>query len=530
MFWFFTMFSIALMMAITANSLLDEPLNTQFEVRSAVSFEVDTPKITYFRGSLSSDEPLKNVRVVDEKGEVIKQFLAQGEKECEIYWFATKASQYQLQISPFDDHASNVSLNLATLPLKEDQRVSPSLPLLSPLLSETQNKIKSGIKNAEENFWQQVEKQGTPLVEPAGEKTRLLTFLWRGDESNVRLLGAPYEGHAHLARLPNSAIWYKSYVVSDKTILSYRLAPNVPQLVVEEKPDRRMEQRRAVLATVQPDPLNRQPLFAENDGRFGAASTITLPQAPSDVVTRDVGNPRGTISHEIYHSVQLDNERRISFYLPNKRYNLTPESPLLILFDGDAYLDRVPTPIVLDNLIAQQKIPPLRAVFINNPLPSLRAQELTPNETFADFMAHEFKPYLCKEHRICPSAQDTILSGSSFGGLASMAIAFRYPEVFGTVLSQSGSFWWREENSNNQWMIEQITRSSRKDISIYLNAGAFEKVSDERGILETNHRLFEELQRKGYPVIFQTFSSGHDYFAWRIGLAHGLTQLFTSKP
>ena len=39
-------------------------------------------------------------------------------------------------------------------------------------------------------------------------------------------------------------------------------------------------------------------------------------------------------------------------------------------------------------------------------------------------------------------ADRTVLAGSSYGGLAATTVAMRHPEVFGNVLSMSGSFWW----------------------------------------------------------------------------------------
>lgn len=233
---------------------------------------------------------------------------------------------------------------------------------------------------------------------------------------NVRVLGAPYDGHAHLSKLSGSNIWFKTYDVPQSSRFSYRLAPNVPQL----DEDNWQEQRRAVLATTQPDPLNHSSLFSQNDDLFGAASTITLSKAPSDHDTQDLGNPKGKVSDYIFKSQELKNKRKISIYQPNSIYSIADNAPVLILFDSDAYLSKVPTPTILDNLIAEGKVPPMRMVFINTPVPSMREKELTPNQTYSDFMANEFKPWLCKAHSICPAAKDTILSGSSYGGLSSM--------------------------------------------------------------------------------------------------------------
>lgn len=172
------------------------------------------------------------------------------------------------------------------LALKSDQRVLPQHPLLSSLLQKTHDAIVASNADAESRFWQRIEQAGTPLIEPIDDEQMLLTFLWRGEADNVRLLGSPYDGHVHLARLANSTIWYKSYVVPAQTRLSYRLAPNVPQIVSDESQDAWREQRRAVLATAGPDPLNHNAPFAQDDTLFSTASTVTLPKALSDEITR----------------------------------------------------------------------------------------------------------------------------------------------------------------------------------------------------------------------------------------------------
>jgi enterochelin esterase family protein len=39
-------------------------------------------------------------------------------------------------------------------------------------------------------------------------------------------------------------------------------------------------------------------------------------------------------------------------------------------------------------------------------------------------------------------ADRTVVAGQSFGGLAAMFAALNWPQRFGCVLSQSGSYWW----------------------------------------------------------------------------------------
>ncbi|MCE0493547.1 enterochelin esterase [Vibrio salinus] len=499
--------------------------------KASVSLEVQAPE--YFRGNISSNTALKNITLSGPGDDITKQILRTGEKETEIFWLVTKSGKYIFDITTPGAKTAKVSIQLHSLPLKKNQYVSPEQTIISPLLKETTQKIQQGLPQAEEHFWNAIEAKGTPLIEKDQQQknTVLMTFLYRGNAKNVRVLGAPYDGHAHLSKIPGSRIWFKSYRIPDTSRFSYRIAPDVPQIAEKNW----AEQRRAVLATTQPDPLNHLPRFSQNDNLFGAASTVTLPKAPDDHYTQNLNHPRGQVTEYHYQSQALNNTRKISLYRPNNRYPVSESSPLLILFDGDDYLSKVPTPLILDNLIAEKKIPPMRAVFINTPSPSMRSRELPPNRAFSDFMANEFKPWLCQKFSVCPTAGNTILSGSSYGGLASMYIAFRHPESFGKVLSQSGSFWWSPEAKQkngtkpHNWIAEQVASSAKQPVDVYLNAGLFETKPDFANILETNRTLYNTLKNKGYKVHFTEIAGGHDYFSWRVMLSDGLIKLFQSN-
>jgi len=524
--FFMTVLTFITPMSATAMSLTEQLSITQ---KTLVPLTIQAPH--YIRGRIKSDVPLDSIVVLNSQGHIEKQFSQAGSQEADIFWLVKTSDRYKFYIKPHKANTANVTINIHSLDLKKNQFVSPKQKITSPLLLTTEQKIKQGSSHSEVLFWKEIEKKGTPLIEQSTDGKTLLTFLYHGKASNVRVLGAPYDGHAHLSQIAHSAIWFKTYEIPRNTFFSYRIAPNVPQLAEKNW----AEQRRAVLATAQPDPLNHHPLFAQNDSLFGAASTIALPQAPSNRITQDLNYPKGKVTDYIYHSKILNNSRKISIYHPHNAYSFSKDSPLLILFDGDDYLTKVPTPLILDNLIAEGKIPPMSAVFINTPVPSLRRKELTPNKKYADFLANEFKPWLCHEHGICPNANNTILSGSSFGGLASLFIAFQYPTLFGNVLSQSGSFWWSPQKAldpdspHKNWLADLIQSVPKEPITVYLNAGLFETKPNFHSIMGSNKYLFNSLKTNGYNVYFEKIASGHDYFSWRIKLAKGLTTLFHDK-
>ena len=84
-----------------------------------------------------------------------------------------------------------------------------------------------------------------------------------------------------------------------------------------------------------------------------------------------------------------------------------------------------------------------------------RMDELTPfkNEkygggnadTYLDFIVSTLKPYVDSNYRTKISKKNTVIMGSSLGGLVSFYAVLKYPETFGKAGVFSPSFWFSEE-------------------------------------------------------------------------------------
>ncbi len=108
-------------------------------------------------------------------------------------------------------------------------------------------------------------------------------------------------------------------------------------------------------------------------------------------------------------------------------------------------------------------------------------------DEYAEFMIEEIKPYVDKQYRTKPDAAHTGLMGSSLGGLVSLYIARKHPEIFSKVAALSSSFWW-----NRRKMLKEITNSCQfLPLRIYLDAGGHDSWQD-------THAMYESLLRCGY--------------------------------
>nr|WP_276584053.1 alpha/beta hydrolase-fold protein [Pseudomonas sp. RIT-PI-AD] len=428
---------------------------------------------------------------------------------------------YRLLLSGAPGAAYRLAL-AAPVPLAAQQ--APLAELDSPRLRALRTELLKGGGSAA--FWQEMRARGTPLVEPAGANEDWVTFLWRGARRNVRLFGGPGYDHAALRRLGDSDVWYVTFRLPRQTRLSYQLAPDVPELNAD--PGTR---RRAILATAQADPLNPQAYPARGADPFQFDSVLALADAPPQPwVAARPGVAKGSLERHLFDSRLLGNRRAVYLYRPAGYRPRARDNHLLYLFDAEAYLNKVPTPTILDNLIAAGELPPTAAVLIDNPSPEARAAELPGNPTFARFLAEELRPWLRTQGIEAPAAR-TVVAGSSYGGLASSYVALEYPAVFGNVLSQSGSYWWAPPEQEPEWLTRRYVEAPRLPIRFYLEAGQFEQGHGQAGIFDTTRHLRDVLRAKGYSVVHREWASGHDYLNWRGTLAEGLLALIgNSRP
>ncbi|HLK61356.1 MAG TPA: alpha/beta hydrolase-fold protein [Chthonomonadaceae bacterium] len=241
--------------------------------------------------------------------------------------------------------------------------------------------------------------------------------------------------------------------------------------------------------------------------------------------------PAGKLtSQEIYSSI-LDDERDFTLYVPASYREKGPPSGLLVIFDGQNNTRLIPAPAILDNLIAQGRIPPLIAVMVasNGKHRTIsRTSDLTCNPDFADFIVKELVPWVRARYNVTTAPNHAIVCGESLGGLEATYIGFRYPDVFGNVLSFSGSFFYFlgwpaiEANYTTQtgWLTTQFATTPRKPLRLYLTTGTFEG----DGLTE-NRRMRDVLIARGYPITYSEYNGGHDQFCWRGLLASGLLAL-----
>ncbi len=116
---------------------------------------------------------------------------------------------------------------------------------------------------------------------------------------------------------------------------------------------------------------------------------------------------------------------------------------LMIVFDGAMYLGAIPLPDILDSLTSARRTPPTVAILFDNGAPPGRLEDLANSQRFASFIANELMPWVRQNYAVTHSADRTIITGTSAGGLGATYIALKYPALFGNVLSSWMSAPWK---------------------------------------------------------------------------------------
>jgi enterochelin esterase-like enzyme len=419
----------------------------------------------------------------------------------------------------------------------------------SARIESLKQRLAAGNTNTDD-FWQEVRRAGTPLIAPARptDKHQLVTFVWRGspDTRNVLVMINPFTLVSPrdylMTRLADTDVWHLTIRVPHGARFTYQLSPDDPLGV-------------ARTSAAQADPLNPKRLCAGDAPATQCFSMAESPDAaPQPWITKNPSAKSGIVVQEKFRSDILRTERDIWIYQPPDYTPNDAACALVVLFDGRAYNSVIPTPTILDNLYAAQRIPRTIAVLVGD---SDRGRDLTPSPELAASIATELVPWIRAHYRVATDSRQLVIGGSSAGGFVAVYTALHHPDVFGNVLSQSGAYFRspdfrdyaanrapaavpgdRDRHDLEELMdrgIAETTGSLAKEVvdrpklplRFYLDAGLFEVdlTGSSIGILESTRHMRDVLLAKGYEVRYQMFVGGHDYVNWRGTLADGIVAL-----
>jgi len=347
-----------------------------------------------------------------------------------------------------------------------------------------------------------LESRTTPLVEGTAA-----TFLYRGEADAVRLRhfahGLPWE--RSFRRVDRTDLWYLVTDVPEESRIEYKLE------VIANGEERWIE-----------DPLN--PLRACDP--FGANSVLRATGYEVPDWTRPDPEARGGRLEEVtIRSRALRRNFRVTMYLP-AGFQKSRRHPLLVVHDGGDYLEYSDLKTVLDNLIHRLETAEIVAALVH---PRRRLEEYTANPDHSRFLTEELVPRLENRYRLSARPEGRGLMGASMGAVSSLHAAWSYPEFYGRVLIQSGSY----ASSDGcppprEPLLEPIVGflDSYRDHPIpladrvYMSCGIYEP------LILVNRPLVPVLQSTGMEVRYTEARDGHNWENWRDRTREALSWLF----
>jgi enterochelin esterase-like enzyme len=232
-------------------------------------------------------------------------------------------------------------------------------------------------------------------------------------------------------------------------------------------------------------------------------------------------------------------------YVPAQYDPHTPAA-LMVFQDGEWYLDRNgnnPALNVIDNLIAQKKIPVMICVFINpgdiegspgTPTYNLvkkysdewqRTLKDSMRSTLYDTVSDRYVRFLHSEvlaeveakYNIRKDAYSRAITGLSSGGISSFNAAWQMPDQFSRVISWIGSFTsiqWKEDPAvpdGGQDFPEKVLHEPHRNLRVWLQDGSEDLELDKYGSWAlANIRLANALKMKGYDFHFSFGKGTHN--------------------
>lgn len=334
-----------------------------------------------------------------------------------------------------------------------------------------------------------------------------VTFVYRGDADRVELRHFIYglESARAFTRVPNTDFWYLVLTLPPSSRVEYKID------VIHGEHHHWIR-----------DPRN--PHLAHDP--FGANSVCQCSgyQRP-DWTFHDAEAREGTIEALTMTSRAFGAERPLRVYVP-ARFRERRSYPLLVVHDGDDYLRYSGLKTVLDNLIHRLEIPPMIVALTTSPD---RLKEYGADPAHARFLVEEMVPFLERRYPLLTEPRSRGLMGASFGGVATLSTAWRYPGFFGRLLLQSGSFAFTDIGEHKRGpafdpVVEFVNafraEPGRPTERVFVSCGVYESLIYE------NRSLIPLLQSAGLEVRYAEARDGHNWENWRDRLREALSWLF----
>jgi enterochelin esterase-like enzyme len=285
---------------------------------------------------------------------------------------------------------------------------------------------------------------------------------------------------------------------------------NLKAAIMEFPSTARVEYKLIVNGNWISDPLNPNKL---DNGVGSENSFFTMPEYKPTIWDKNLENFNPTLETVEINSKVFGETRRVQVYAPTLSASESMPLPVLYFQDGSDYFKRAKAVQTALNLENACKIKPFIMVFVDY---KDRTKEYWASDDYAKFLATEVVPLIDAKYNTVKSRDGRAILGASLGGITSVWVGLKYPEIFSRIGGQSSSFW-----VDNERVVKELSKldANKMKFRFYFDDGTFEGVDNSR-------RVNVMLRGKGFPVVYDEGETGHNWTSWRDRLANAFIALW----
>ena len=194
--------------------------------------------------------------------------------------------------------------------------------------------------------------------------------------------------------------------------------------------------------------------------------------------------------------------------------------PTIYVTDGQWYIRDGEMTTLMDKLIADGKMSPVIAIFVDNRNPdnlneNRRNQQFFCNSQYVDFYKNELISVIENNYPVSHDREDRVIQGVSFGGYNAACFGLMAHDKFAGISMHSPA------NSQFLKQLQDQYRSVEKlDLKMFLSFG------NETDNLREGRRFKETLSQLNYDVNYHEVRFGHNWKNWKPLLDDALLTFF----
>jgi enterochelin esterase-like enzyme len=258
-------------------------------------------------------------------------------------------------------------------------------------------------------------------------------------------------------------------------------------------------------------------------GRGGFGGPITLgpddkpvaPPAPEGFDQPRDGIEHGKLEMVEYDSTTVGNKRKVLVYTP-PGYSADEKYPVFYLLHGiggdeEEWRRGGHPEVILDNLIADEKIVPMIVVMPNGRAqPNDRAEGnvMATAPAFAKFEGDLLKdliPFIESKYSVKADRESRALAGLSMGGGQSLNFGLGNLDTFAWV----GGFSSAPNTEQPEELVPDPAAAAAKLKLLWISCG------DRDGLINISQRTHAYLKEHNVPHVWHLDSGGHDFNVWK---------------